>query len=91
MSSSGHERSDWELADGPVVGRDVPITNEPREEEAPGVPVAPEVPPPDGEGSASDEGLTEKHAGPAGEPELGDDTGDQAHRGQRGRREAPSS
>ena len=43
MSTSENDRADWELADGPVVGRDVPITSEPREEEAPGVPVAPRL------------------------------------------------
>lgn len=88
MSPSGRERSDWELADGPVVGRDVPITSEPREEEALGVPVAPEVQQSDGENSVSDEGLTEKHEDPAGEPEISDD-GDEAHRGRRGHQEGP--
>ncbi len=89
MSSPGHERSDWELADGPVVGRDVPITSEPREEEAPGVPVAPEVQQPGGENSASGEGLTEKHEDPTGDPELSDDAGDDAHRGRGGHQEGP--
>ncbi len=77
MSPSESERSDWELADGPVVGRDVPITSEPREEEAPGVPVAPRVQPPEGEDSASDVELTEKHD----DPELSDDAEDQGHQG----------
>jgi len=81
MSSSERGRLDWELADGPVVGRDVPITSEPREEEAPGVPVAPEVQPPDGEDSGSDGGLTENHEDPGGDPELSDDAGDQAQQG----------
>ncbi len=89
MSSAGRERSDWELADGPVVGRDVPITSEPREEEAPGVPVAPEAQQSDGENSASDEGLTEKHEDPAGEPRLSDDAGDEARQGRRGPQEGP--
>ena len=69
MSSSGSERADWELAEGPVVGQDVPITSEPREEEAPGVPVAPEVDDPDSEDG--DEGLTEEHHSPADDPESG--------------------
>ena len=34
------ERSAWEYEDGPEVGRDVPITSEPRDEEAPGIPKA---------------------------------------------------
>ncbi len=89
MSSSGQERSDWELANGPVVGRDVPITSEPREEEAPGVPVAPEVRPPDGESSGSEEGLTEKHEEPAGDPKLGDDAGHDTDRGRREREQGP--
>ncbi|MGB9185057.1 MAG: hypothetical protein WCB67_13430 [Solirubrobacteraceae bacterium] len=71
MSSSGSERADWELAEGPVVGQDVPITSEPREEEAPGVPVAPEVHQPDGADDDSDEGLTEEHDAPADDPESG--------------------
>lgn len=32
------DRPKWEYADGPVVGVDVPITGEPRAEDAPGVP-----------------------------------------------------
>ncbi|MBV9196140.1 MAG: hypothetical protein JO168_18545 [Solirubrobacterales bacterium] len=32
------EREDWEYADGPTVGPDVPVTSEPRPEEQPGVP-----------------------------------------------------
>ncbi len=31
------ERQPWEYADGPDVGRDIPITSEPRKEQAPGV------------------------------------------------------
>lgn len=38
------ERSPWEYESGPTVGRDVPITSEPREEEAPGIPRAPSRP-----------------------------------------------
>jgi hypothetical protein len=53
------------------VGQDVPITSEPREEEAPGVPVAPEVDHPDGKDGASDEGLTEEHEAPGDDPESG--------------------
>jgi hypothetical protein len=64
MSSSGSEREDWELADGPVVGQDVPITSEPREEEAPGVPADPEAPDNDGVDDASTEGLVEEHDDP---------------------------
>jgi hypothetical protein len=71
MSSSENDRPDWELADGPVVGRDVPITSEPREEEAPGVPVAPEVHHPEDEDDGSDEGLTEEHHSPAGDQGSG--------------------
>ncbi len=89
MSSSGRERSEWELADGPVVGRDVPITSEPREEESPGVPVAPEVQPSDGEDCASDQGLTEDHEDPPGEPQLSDDAEDEARQGPRGHQEGP--
>jgi hypothetical protein len=37
MSSTGSDRPGWEYADGPTVGRDVPITSAPREEVAPGV------------------------------------------------------
>lgn len=64
MSSSGSERADWELADGPVVGQDVPITSEPREEDALGVPVKPKVPDTDGEDDASEEKLVEDHDDP---------------------------
>lgn len=71
MSSSETERADWELADGPVVGRDVPITSEPREEEAPGIPVAPEVHHSDHEDGGSDESLTEEHESPADDPQSG--------------------
>ncbi len=42
MSPESEKRDDWELADGPVVGRDVPITNEPREEDADGAPATPD-------------------------------------------------
>jgi hypothetical protein len=78
MSSSESERADWELAEGPgpVVGQDVPITSEPRDEEAPGVPVAPEVHHPDGEDGDSDAGLTEEHQAPADDPESGSTVGD---------------
>jgi hypothetical protein len=38
MTSRRSERVDWEYADGREVGRDVPVTSPPREEEAPGVP-----------------------------------------------------
>jgi hypothetical protein len=38
------ERSPWEYKEGPQVGRDVSITNEPRDEEAPGIPRAPSRP-----------------------------------------------
>ncbi len=63
--SSG--RQDWELADGPVVGQDVPITSEPREENATGEPVAPEVPDTeDGDADSGDE-LVEKHEAPKGD------------------------
>jgi hypothetical protein len=75
MSASESERPDWELADGPVVGRDVPITSEPREEETPGVPVAPEVHHPDEEDDGSDDGLTEEHEAPAGDPGSGSTAG----------------
>lgn len=68
MSSSEDERADWELAEGPVVGRDVPITSEPREEERPGEPVAPEGHHPDDENGDSEEGLTEEHEAPADDP-----------------------
>jgi hypothetical protein len=37
------DRADWEYADGPAVGEDVPLTSEPRDEESPGVPRAPAV------------------------------------------------
>lgn len=65
MNSSGGERADWELADGPVVGQDVPITSEPREEEAPGVPVAPKPEHADDEEGGSEDGLVEPHEAPA--------------------------
>ncbi len=71
MSSAGSERENWELADGPVVGQDVPITSEPREEEAPGVPVAPEGHDHDSEDGDSNGGLTEEHHAPADDPEPG--------------------
>jgi hypothetical protein len=32
------ERRDWELASGPTVGGEVPVTSDPRDEDAPGVP-----------------------------------------------------
>jgi hypothetical protein len=35
---NGGDRAAWEYADGPQVGRDLPITAPPREETAPGVP-----------------------------------------------------
>jgi hypothetical protein len=38
MTPPRPERLPWEYGDGPEVGRDVPITNEPREEVTPGVP-----------------------------------------------------
>jgi hypothetical protein len=44
VTSSRRDRLPWEYADGPDAGRDVPITSDPREEEAPGVP----APAPDG-------------------------------------------
>jgi hypothetical protein len=37
VASSRPERLSWEYEDGPDVGRDVPITSPPREEEAPGI------------------------------------------------------
>ena len=45
MSRFERDRLPWEYADGPAAGRDVPITNEPREEVSPGVPAQPETPP----------------------------------------------
>jgi hypothetical protein len=38
VAYSRRERLSWEYQDGPVAGRDVPITSPPREEEKPGVP-----------------------------------------------------
>jgi hypothetical protein len=41
MSASEGHRQEWEYADGPAVGEDIPVTSEPRAEERPGVPRAP--------------------------------------------------
>jgi protein-tyrosine-phosphatase len=38
------KRAEWEYADGPEVGRDVPVTSEPREEDASGSPQPPPQP-----------------------------------------------
>lgn len=39
-----NQRPAWEYADGPEVGHEIPITNEPRQERAPGVPQPPSQP-----------------------------------------------
>jgi hypothetical protein len=43
MPSPPDDRQPWEYADGPEVGREVPITAAPREEEAPGIPAPPQA------------------------------------------------
>jgi hypothetical protein len=42
LTPSRANRQPWEYRDGPQVGEDVPITSEPRDEQAPGVPRPPE-------------------------------------------------
>lgn len=50
------DRQPWEYADGPAVGREIPITGEPRQEEAPGVPQPPDI----GAGSHPPTGIEER-------------------------------
>ncbi|MDQ6817581.1 MAG: hypothetical protein M3018_09300 [Actinomycetota bacterium] len=63
------ERSAWEYADGPEVGREIPITNEPRREHAPGVP-ARQSPP----GPEHDAGDLEERQVRVADPNLDADT-----------------
>ena len=58
------ERAPWEYEDGPQVGRDVPITSEPRDEQAPGVPRAPSPSTQPGDGPAALEEREVKVADP---------------------------
>jgi hypothetical protein len=44
MTARQSDRLPWQYIDGPKVGEDVPITSEPRDEIAPGVPAEPEQP-----------------------------------------------
>lgn len=70
MNSGSGEREDWETAGGPVVGKDVPITNEPRDEDELGAPATPD-PRQDDDENDQDEGLIEKHESPEGDPGSG--------------------
>jgi hypothetical protein len=71
MSPARGDRADWELADGPVVGEDVPLTSAPREEHG-GEPVEPESQPPAAEAEAEPE-LEEREVVSA-DPELSPET-----------------
>jgi hypothetical protein len=63
------DRLPWETVGGPEAGRDVPITTEPREDEAPGVPARPP------ENAATDEAVgTEEREVRADDPQLSPET-----------------
>src|SRR5947209_9891776 len=61
------ERRDWEYAGGAAVGNDVPVTSEPRDEEAPGVPAPANG---DGNGARRPRRSTESRIVEVTEPEL---------------------
>lgn len=65
MSISRSGRLPWEQGSGPEVGEDVPITGEPRDEIAPGVPAEPDNPGPEQHGDE-----TEIREVRAADPEL---------------------
>jgi hypothetical protein len=74
MASSRRRRLSWEYEDGPKVGVEVPITGEPREEDAPGVPAEP-AEHGDQRANASPNGSeTEEREVRAEDPELSSET-----------------
>jgi hypothetical protein len=68
--SEAPERLPWELAGGPAVGKDVPITGEPRAEKRPGVP----APPPRRGTPSAESARTEEREVQAADPDLSDRT-----------------
>src|SRR5947209_20019659 len=64
-------RLPWELADGPLVGKDVPITSEPRPEVAPGVPAPP---PSEANSDGSEDQVAEVREVRSEDPELSSET-----------------
>lgn len=73
MSTSRSGRQQWEYAQGPEVGEDVPITSEPRDEEQPGVPEADRSEESVG-GANADGAPTEDRTVQAEDPNLSRDT-----------------
>jgi hypothetical protein len=69
-----NERLAWEYADGPEVGRDIPITSEPREELAPGVPAPTKADKPQASGVNSAEPGLEERTVQAADPNLSPET-----------------
>jgi hypothetical protein len=73
VSSTDHDRLAWETEGGPRVGADVPITSEPRDEVAPGVPRRPRILPQDRPRRDGRDG-TEVREGRAEDPDLSPET-----------------
>src|SRR4051794_6625330 len=68
--TSRAERLAWETAGGREVGQDIPITGEPRNELAPGVP----APPPEGTPGSNEDRELEEREVLAEDPELSPET-----------------
>jgi hypothetical protein len=68
--TSRTERLPWETAGGPEVGKDIPITGEPRPELAPGVP----APPPEEQPDSHENRQLEEREVVAEDPELSPET-----------------
>jgi hypothetical protein len=66
-------RLPWEIAGGPEVGSDVPITSEPRDEDSPGVP-RPPAPAEEKQGPGNGGAPTEEREVRAADPELSPST-----------------